>query len=160
MAIDAFLLGCRDRAEVKNLRGEESLSLLAAIKVMRFEQQKTDFYGVKEVRVVNFSEAPGKEVESSPGMSKLISHIEKILKAFDKLLKKVGLSSDGESEEVQVQRFSRRCRGVRSKRKSGDVGEFQKSSEPRLGFRTIVQVERGLGTVIEGKRWEISSPGL
>ena len=111
------------------------MSLSAAIKAMRFEQQNRDFYGVKEVRVVNFSsKAPGKEVESSPGMSKLISHMENILKAFEKLRKKVGLSSDSESEEVQGQRSSKRGREVRPKWKSGEVGEFKKSSEPKIRF--------------------------
>ena len=102
---------------------------------MRFEQQNRDFYGVKEVRAVNFnSKAPGKEVESSPGMNKLISHMEKMLKALDKLGKKVGLSSDSENDEAQVvQRSSRRNREVRPKRKSGDGGEFKKS-EPKVRF--------------------------
>ena len=76
---------------------------------MRFEQQNRDFYGVKEVRAVNFSsKAPGKEVESFPRMSKLISRMEKILKACDTLGKKVRLSSDSEGEEVQVQSSPRR----------------------------------------------------
>ena len=95
-------------------------------------------------------------MESFLGMSKLISHMEKILKAFEKLGKKVGFSSDSESDEGQ--RSSRRGREVRPKRKSG---EFKKPSEPRVRFPDYSPSrESPRYNNRGGKRWEISISGL
>ena len=54
MAVDAFLLGCRDREAVRNLKFVDSISLSAVIKEIRFQQQNQEFYCVNEARAESF----------------------------------------------------------------------------------------------------------
>ena len=54
MAIDAFLLRCRDREGTRDLKFVDSVSLSLAINDIRFQQQNQEFYCVNEVRAESF----------------------------------------------------------------------------------------------------------
>ena len=56
MAVDTFLLRCRNREAVWNLKFVDSVSLSGAINEIGFQQQNQEFYCVKEVRAESFED--------------------------------------------------------------------------------------------------------